>query len=146
MESSQSEASSRSDDSVIVLDDDAQPPQKRPRHGRQVSDVWTESGETEVITWWEGHKEFKNLREVALLLFCLTPANSACERNFSNYSFIHSKLRNRLGNDKAKESVYIFANAKEIKGEDDEASDEWEYVEESDREVRPRSKNRHTQY
>ena len=56
---------------------------------------------------------------------------------FSNYSFIHSKLRNRLGNDKAKESVYIFANAMEIKGEDDEASDEWEYVEESDREEGP---------
>ena len=70
-------------------------------------------------------------------MFCLTPANSACERNFSNYSFIHSKLRNRLGNDKAKESVYIFANAKEIKGEDDEASDEREYVEESDREEGP---------
>ena len=36
------------------------------------------------------------------------------------YSF---KATQPLGNDKAKESVYIFANAKEIKGEDDEASD-----------------------
>ena len=65
---------------------------------------------------------------------------------YTTTHYSNLQQRNRLGNDKAKESVYIFANAKEIKGEDDEASDEWEYVEESDREVRPRSKNRHTQY
>ena len=76
------------------------------------------SGATRVIVWWEGQCDFPKLREIALQLFSLTPANSACERNFSNFSFVHSKLRNRLGNDKAREAVYVFANAKEFKKSD----------------------------
>ena len=82
-----------------------------------------ETGKTEVIVWWEGQTDFVNLREVALILFSLVPANSGCERNFSNYSFVHSKLRNRLANDKAKESVYTFGNAKEMRGDSKEKDD-----------------------
>ena len=76
------------------------------------------SGATRVIVWWEGQSDFPQLREIALQLFSLAPANSACERNFSNFSFVHSKLRNRLGNNKAREAVYVFANAKELKKSD----------------------------
>ena len=83
-----------------------------------------ENGNTSVIVWWEGNTDFPKLREVALKLFSLTPANSACERNFSNFSFVHSKLRNRLGNEKAKEAVYVFANSKEFKKSDNRVTDD----------------------
>ena len=78
-----------------------------------------------MIVWWEGRTDFQNLRHVALKLFSLVPANSACERNFSNYSFIHSKLRNRLDNDTARKGVYVFANSKEeTERRDNPANDE----------------------
>ena len=87
-----------------------------------------------MITWWEGQTNFHNLRHVALQLFSLVAANSACERNFSNFSFIHSKLRNRLGNDTAMKGVYVFANSKDHKewrgnpaddeNEDDDSADD----------------------
>src|SRR5450759_4585429 len=35
---------------------------------------------------------------------------SACERNWSAYGFIHSKVCNRLTNDRAKNLVFVFTN------------------------------------
>ena len=85
------------------------------------------SGKTTVITWWEGQMEFNNLRDVALKLFSLVAANSACEKFFLNFAFIHSKSRNRLGNEKARKCVYVFANSKEYKEwRDNRADDETE--------------------
>jgi hypothetical protein len=41
----------------------------------------------------------------------LTCSASSCERNWSMYSFVHSKTRNRLGVEKAEALVYIYTNS-----------------------------------
>ncbi len=41
---------------------------------------------------------------------------SACERNWSSYGFIHSKSRNRLTNDRAKDLVFVFTNMRVARG------------------------------
>jgi hypothetical protein len=43
-------------------------------------------------------------------VFALVPSSSASERNFSTFSFVHNKLRNRLHHDKVTKLVYIKAN------------------------------------
>jgi hypothetical protein len=49
---------------------------------------------------------------IAKRILALTCSASACERNWSMYSFVHSKSRNRLGVEKAESLVYIYANSK----------------------------------
>lgn len=69
-----------------------------------------------VYTWWKSKRsnEFPGLRELALQVFSLTPSSSASERNFSTFSYIHSKLRNRLTNSTVEKLVYIFVNSKAL--------------------------------
>ena len=40
---------------------------------------------------------------------------SACERNWSTYSFIHSKRRNKLAPERAADLVYVFSNARVVR-------------------------------
>jgi hypothetical protein len=61
--------------------------------------------------WW--HKVGGNaLLKIAKRILSLTCSASSCERNWSMYSFFHSKSRNRLGVDKAEALVYIYTNSK----------------------------------
>jgi hypothetical protein len=52
------------------------------------------------------------LPKIAKRILSLTCSASSCERNWSMYSFVHSKSRNRLGVDKAEALVYIYTNSK----------------------------------
>jgi hypothetical protein len=52
------------------------------------------------------------LPKIAKRILSLTCSTSSCERNWSMYSFVHSKSRNRLGVDKAEALVYLFTNSK----------------------------------
>jgi hypothetical protein len=52
------------------------------------------------------------LPKIAKHILSLTCSASSCERNWSMYSFVHSKSRNRLGVDKAEVLVYIYTNSK----------------------------------
>ena len=46
----------------------------------------------------------------------LIPSTSAAsERNWSSFGFIHSKLRNRLGDNKVEKCVYLYWNIKILK-------------------------------
>jgi len=61
--------------------------------------------------WW--HRGGGNaLPIIAKRILSLTVSASSCERNWSMYSFVHSKSRNRLGVEKAEELVYIYTNSK----------------------------------
>jgi hypothetical protein len=61
--------------------------------------------------WW--HRVGGNaLPKIAKRILSLTCSTSSCERNWSMYSFVHSKSCNRLGVDKAKALVYIYTNSK----------------------------------
>jgi hypothetical protein len=61
--------------------------------------------------WW--HRVGGNaLPKIAKRILSLTYSTSSCERNWSMYSFVHNKSRNRLGVDKAEALVYIYTNSK----------------------------------
>lgn len=61
--------------------------------------------------WW--HQVGGNaLPKIAKRILALTCSASSCERNWSMYSFVHNKVRNRLSTSKAEDLVYIYANAK----------------------------------
>ena len=38
-------------------------------------------------------------------------ASSSCERSWSAYDFIHSKLRNKLASSRAEDLVYVYSNS-----------------------------------
>ncbi len=59
--------------------------------------------------------KFQTLSKLALRLFRLVPSSSASERNFSTFSFIHTKLRNRLSSEKVEKLVFVFANSKMLR-------------------------------
>ena len=61
--------------------------------------------------WW--HRVGGNaLPKIAKHIFLLTCSTSSCERNWSMYSFVHNKSRNRLGVDKVEALMYIYTNSK----------------------------------
>src|SRR5436305_1464672 len=50
------------------------------------------------------------LQQFAIQVFLIPISSAAAERNFSNFGFIHNKIRNRLKNDYVKKLVYIYGN------------------------------------
>jgi hypothetical protein len=54
------------------------------------------------------------LQKLAIKL-CAQPASAtACERNWSTFGWIHSKLRNKLAPARAADLVYVFSNSRLI--------------------------------
>lgn len=60
--------------------------------------------------WERDGKAWPLLRPLARSLFTLVPSSAACERNFSNMSFVHCKLRNRLSADRVTKLLFVRAN------------------------------------
>ena len=89
------------------------------------------SGAMSPLLWWQGIDDckFPHLRDVAVKLFTLCASSAASERNFSSFSFVHSKLRNRLSDSKVLKSVYVYANRKNLLVKE-ESEDENDIVEE----------------
>jgi hypothetical protein len=55
-------------------------------------------------------------------------SSSSCERNWSSYSFVHSKARNRLLSSRAEDLVYVYTNSRVLNQNvpfTDEAATEW---------------------
>ena len=62
------------------------------------------------IEWWDSHSamlESDVLLTVRQLLTAIA-SSSGVERVFSSYGLVHTKLRNRLGTDKAAKFVFLF--------------------------------------
>ena len=63
------------------------------------------------MTWWRAAQdngissEFVN---IAIQLLDAPCSSAAIERVFSNFSFIHTKIKNRLGNEKASKMVFCY--------------------------------------
>ena len=61
--------------------------------------------------WWDamggGAKALQTIARRILAQLC---SASACERNWSMYSFVHNKVRNRLKHSRAEDLVYIYTN------------------------------------
>ncbi|KAL0367740.1 UNVERIFIED_CONTAM: hypothetical protein Sradi_3664100 [Sesamum radiatum] len=61
--------------------------------------------------WWYNYgDEAPNLRKIAVKVLSQTCASSGCERNWSTWSLIHTKLRNRLATEKLHKLVYAHYN------------------------------------
>jgi hypothetical protein len=62
-----------------------------------------------------GPKNYPYLFKLAIRVFNFPASTASSERTFSTLNFIHSKLRNRLQNDKVNKLIYIKENAKVMK-------------------------------
>src|SRR5687768_14910450 len=65
--------------------------------------------------WWQSWPNSK-LQQFAINILLIPTSSAAAERNFSNFGFIHNKIRNRLKNDRVKKLVYIYGNLKMYDG------------------------------
>ena len=65
--------------------------------------------------WWQSWPASK-LQQLAIKVFLIPTSSAAAERNFSNFGFIHNKIRNRLKNDRVKKLVYIYGNLRMYHG------------------------------
>jgi hypothetical protein len=66
-------------------------------------------------TWWQSWPK-SELQQLAVKIFLIPTSSAAAERNFSNFGFIHNKIRNRLRNDRVKKLVYIYGNLRVYNG------------------------------
>lgn len=63
------------------------------------------------VQWWRSQKEIDEINKVLDIIvpiLCGVASSGSVERVFSSYGFIHSKIRNRLGNEKASKLVFLF--------------------------------------
>ena len=63
--------------------------------------------------WWNAMgSEAKALQTIARQILAQMCSISSCERNWSIYSFVHNKVRNRLQPSRADDLVYIYTNSR----------------------------------
>ena len=61
--------------------------------------------------WWMQYgSDVPELQKVAVKVLAQCSSACSCERNWSSYSFIHSKARNRLLPARARDLVFVFTN------------------------------------
>ena len=63
--------------------------------------------------WWDAiDSEAKALQTIERRIFAQVCSISSYERNWSIYSFVHNKVRNRLQSSRTKDLVYIYTNSR----------------------------------
>lgn len=71
------------------------------------------------MTAWEWWRDWGGsapmLRQLAMKVLSQAASACSCERNWSNFGFIHSRLRNRLTAERAADLVYVFSNLRVLK-------------------------------
>ncbi|MCO5594898.1 hypothetical protein L7F22_048933 [Adiantum nelumboides] len=69
------------------------------------------------LTWWQsyGRQGLPCLTTMALRLLSQDCSAGACERNWSAYSLIHTKIRNRLSTSQLERLVYCRANMRLVR-------------------------------
>jgi hypothetical protein len=92
--------------------------------------VWSSMGVKEVAhVWWFTSGSFgKLLPHIARRILAQVVSSSSCEQNWSSYSFVHSKVRNRLLSSHAEDLVYVYTNSRVLNQNMpfiDEATTEW---------------------
>lgn len=74
--------------------------------------LWENLDKIEPIDWWKLLSRCTDLSKVAIKILTAPDTSTATERSFSTYSWIHSKRRNRLTNDRAGKLCAIAYNHK----------------------------------
>ena len=62
--------------------------------------------------WWSYGGQCKTLQKLVVCIVAQCNSSSGCERNWSTFALVHTKLRNKLGYDKLKKLVYVHYNLK----------------------------------
>ena len=61
--------------------------------------------------WWFVHgSDALNLRKIAMRMLSQIASSSGCERNWSTFALIYTKVRNRLNYDKLEKLVFAQYN------------------------------------
>ena len=81
--------------------------------------------------FWVTRLRFPMLREVALTAFSSVCSSAASERNFSSHKFIHTRLRNRLSEERVQKLVHVYFNGKFTDDELEQLIEDVEAAEES---------------
>lgn len=68
-------------------------------------------------TWWKNWLPNCSLKDVAVKLLSMPASAASCERNWSTWGIVHSKLRNRLKTTRSGKLVYIKYNLKLLSGD-----------------------------
>jgi hypothetical protein len=92
--------------------------------------VWSSMEVKEVphLWWFTSGSVGKLLPRIARRILAQVVSLSSCERNWSSYSFVHSKARNRLLPSRAEDLVYVYTNSRVLNQNvpfTDEAATEW---------------------
>jgi hypothetical protein len=76
--------------------------------------VWSSMGVKEVahVWWFTSGSVGKLLPRIARRILAQVLSSSSCERNWSSYSFVHSKAWNRLLSSRAEDLVYVYTNSR----------------------------------
>jgi hypothetical protein len=80
------------------------------------------------LWWFTSGSVGKLLPRIAWKILTQVVSSSSCEHNWSSYSFVHSKARNRLLPSRAEDLVYIYTNSRVLNQNvpfTDEAATEW---------------------
>ena len=63
--------------------------------------------------WWDFEGACgKLLAPIAKRILARTVSTSSCERNWSSYSFVHDRKRNRLLPKRANDLVFVYTNSR----------------------------------
>jgi hypothetical protein len=92
--------------------------------------VWSSMGVKEVphLWWFTSSSVGKLLPRIVRRILAQVVTTSSCERNWSSYSFVHSKARNRLLPSCAEDLVYVYTNSRVLNQNvpfTDKAAIEW---------------------
>jgi hypothetical protein len=92
--------------------------------------VWSSMGVKEVphLWWFTSGSVGKLLPRIARRILAHVVSSFSCEWNWSSYSFMHSKARNRLLPSCAEDLVYVYTNSRAFNQNvsfTDEAAIEW---------------------
>jgi hypothetical protein len=76
--------------------------------------AWNTVGKINPITWWKDNFDTlaSQLCELAIRILTIPSSSAASERNWSNFSYIQDKKRNRLTDERLLKLVYIYSNYK----------------------------------
>jgi hypothetical protein len=80
------------------------------------------------LWWFTCGSIGKLLPRIVQRILAQVVSSSSCERNWSSYSFVHSKARNRLLPSRAEDLVYVYTNSRVLNQNVpfiDEAAIEW---------------------
>ena len=80
------------------------------------------------VWWFTSISVGKLFPRIAWRILVQVVSSSSCEQNWSSYSFVHSKVRNRLLSSCVEDSVYVYTNLRVLNQNvpfTDEAAIEW---------------------